>query len=553
MRRILLAGVAALLAWPVWATDLALVIGNERYRNADRLSSADIIVSSERSLTDAGFRVVRGRNLTSNEMRDVVTQLNDAADGTGRIVIAVTGHFANSYSDSWWLGTDARRPNLAQVGTQGISIGFLLDIASRSPGGAVLLFADDGRDMRLGRGLTAGLPRPDMPQGVTLITGSSRDIAGFINQDLTQPGQTIAAGLENWPSLQASGFVSRFVPFLPAVLDDLPVGGGSVGPAPRGTSVAEIAFWGATSRAGTAEAFQNYLKTYPNGRFVDVAREKLAGLRTPQQRAQEAEAALNLPRNIRRAIQSNLTLLGFDTRGVDGIFGRGSRAAIANWQNDNGELATGYLNRSQIDRVQQQAERRSRELEEEARQRQAELERRDRAYWRATGRRGNEAGLREYLERYPDGVFAEVATERLAPFEQRRREAAAAQDRAEWDVARQLDQMPAYQDYVSRYPEGAFVENARERMAELAFQSRNRDALQAAARNEERLGLQPGARKLVEDRLKKFGLKPGAVDGTFDDNTRRAIRRFQDTRNLTVTGFLDRRTFAQLIADSLFK
>jgi hypothetical protein len=83
--------------------------------------------------------------------------------------------------------------------------------------------------------------------------------------------------------------------------------------------------------------------------------------------------------------------------------------------------------------------------------------------------------------------------------------------------------MPAYQDYVSRYPEGAFVENARERMAELAFQSRNRDALQAAARNEERLGLQPGARKLVEDRLKKFGLKPGAVDGTFDDNTRRAI------------------------------
>ena len=36
-------------------------------------------------------------------------------------------------------------------------------------------------------------------------------------------------------------------------------------------------------------------------------------------------------RDQRRDVQRGLTLLEFDTRGTDGIFGRGSRAAIAAW------------------------------------------------------------------------------------------------------------------------------------------------------------------------------------------------------------------------------
>ena len=93
-----------------------------------------------------------------------------------------------------------------------------------------------------------------------------------------------------------------------------------------------------------------------------------------------AESALNLSRGERRAIQENLTLLGYNTRGVDGIFGRGSRTAIGNWQKDNRFDETGYLPPEQISLIDAQAARRAADIaaEEEAARKKAEAERRRR-------------------------------------------------------------------------------------------------------------------------------------------------------------------------------
>lgn len=63
------------------------------------------------------------------------------------------------------------------------------------------------------------------------------------------------------------------------------------------------------------------------------------------------EADLGLSRQQRRAVQAGLTQRGFDTRGVDGVFGRGTRNAIAAWQQANDLEATGYLTAAQYDRL----------------------------------------------------------------------------------------------------------------------------------------------------------------------------------------------------------
>ena len=63
--------------------------------------------------------------------------------------------------------------------------------------------------------------------------------------------------------------------------------------------------------------------------------------------AAQVEAELRLSRDQRRAIQAGLTRQGFDTRGVDGIFGRGTRAAITAWQRANDAQPTGYLTAAQ--------------------------------------------------------------------------------------------------------------------------------------------------------------------------------------------------------------
>lgn len=66
------------------------------------------------------------------------------------------------------------------------------------------------------------------------------------------------------------------------------------------------------------------------------------------------ERLLGLTLAERREIQRRLTLLGYNTRGADGVFGTMSRRAIAAWQRDEGLRATGYLSADQIRELRRQ-------------------------------------------------------------------------------------------------------------------------------------------------------------------------------------------------------
>ncbi|MCA1788976.1 MAG: peptidoglycan-binding protein [Thioalkalivibrio sp.] len=72
--------------------------------------------------------------------------------------------------------------------------------------------------------------------------------------------------------------------------------------------------------------------------------------------AETIEEALGLDRAARREIQRRLVLLDLDTRGVDGIFGPGTRGAISNWQRIRGHAVTGFLDRGQLQDLQAQTE-----------------------------------------------------------------------------------------------------------------------------------------------------------------------------------------------------
>ncbi|PZO68505.1 MAG: hypothetical protein DI636_08945 [Pelagerythrobacter marensis] len=67
--------------------------------------------------------------------------------------------------------------------------------------------------------------------------------------------------------------------------------------------------------------------------------------------AAQNERALGLSVAQRSAVQAGLTRRGFDTRGVDGTFGPGTRRAIANWQRANDLSSTGYLTGAQFQRL----------------------------------------------------------------------------------------------------------------------------------------------------------------------------------------------------------
>ena len=539
--RALFAAVAILAAWPAWARDVALVIGNENYRRAPDVNSAEDAADAGAALEALGFDVHEGRDLDAAGLRRALAGFHADAQDADRMVILVAGHFAHAGAQGWLLGTEADRPSLGSVDGAGLPVATILSIAGERPGAAMVLLGTEPLPIALGPGLTGGLGDMPAPQGVTVISGDAGTLAEFVTDVLAEPGQSQAALAAQAEGLGVSGYLGDAGPFLPL-------------PAPPATDVgaAETAAWDVVRRLDTVPAYEGFLRQYPSGRYAAEARAAIEAIRAqPLLQAQKAEEALALSRDRRREVQRNLSLLEFDPRGIDGLFGPGSRRAIAAWQKANRIEATGYLDADQLTRLQAQADRRAAELEAEARARQAELDRQDRLYWEQTGAAGDEAGLRAYLKRYPDGLFADLAQERLAVFEDRRRQEAQGADRLAWDQAVAAGTAQAYRDYLRVFPNGVFAEDAQAAL-EAAEAAEGAEAARASAEaTENALGLNGFFRQAIEKRLSNLGLKPGRVDGTFDDDTRRAIRRYQEARGMEVTGYLTQAAVVRLLAEGL--
>lgn len=538
--------VTGLAASEVRAEDRALLIGNENYADGADVSGAASLLGAETALNGAGFRVTSGSDLDTPALRQLFSDLLAEPAADGRLILALSGHFAQSAHETWYLASDAAAPDLATVGAVGLSLATVLEIAGSQPGGAVVLLGTEPSRLPLGAGLEPGIGRPEVPQGVTLIRGDAARIAEFASTALPLRGQSLAALLDASPDLTGDGLIAPMVPFRPAAE--------GAAPDPLPNADPEAIFWESTSLQGTQTAYQAYLQKFPKGRHAAEAQAEINRiLAQPAQAARIAEGELNLSQDDRRAIQRALSILGFDPKGIDGVLGNGSRAAIAAWQGRNGYDDTAYLTREQIVKLTEQADTRATALEKEAAARQAEQESADRLFWQETGAKGDEAGLRAYLRRYPDGLYADTATARLGTFESAARDQATDADAAAWDLAKRDNTLESYQDYLTAFPDGVFVDEAQAQIDVLQTAADQGDDLALWQSTEESLGLNTSARRLVEQKLDQLGLRPGNVDGTIDGRTRRALRRFQESRGLVPTGYLDQTTTVALLAGGVLR
>ena len=526
---------------PAAAAGLALFVVNEEYAELRDLRGIGDLTAEVERLDRMGFDTEIVRNLNTAALRDALSQIeNELTAGAGeRAVIVLAGHWVHGTHGIWLLGAEAGTLTPIRADGAGIRLDAVLSLAAMRPGGAVVALVETAFPGDPGPGLTGGLPETfSVPQGVALVRGPGPQIAAFLRA-LARPGTRLASAAAEGRALLLEGFVPAHLPFLPADF--------------RPDEDAERRAWEAVEDDGSGEALAAFLEDFPESPFADRARTALdAQARAPDR----IEEALNLSRDERRAIQRDLTLLGRDTRGIDGIFGPGTRGAIRDWQRANDVADTGFLDRDQIFRLAAQAARRAAELEAEARERQAEIDRQDRAFWRDTGAGADEAGLRAYLARFPDGLFAAIARERLGAIDAERQSAAQARDRDAWDDARAADSPAAYRRYLEAFPQGAFAEDARDRLD--AFIGRpgrparpDADADRAAQAVEEALGLPRMMRSLIEQRLEALGHDPGAADGQFDADTRRALRRYQRANDLPATGYLNEQIVSRLLMGAI--
>lgn len=502
---------------------------------------------SAQILRNAGFEVITADARSVSEMREALSRFLEGIDGEERVVVHLAGEFFHDAASRHWLieaGSSAR-PDLATIDDIGLSLETVLAVAGRVPGGAVVALGMGEGKAAAGAGLETGVVEMAVPQGVTLLKGEAQAVADFVAGPLLVPGQSLPQALEDAKKLSGAGFLSPRLAFLPEG-EPRPV-------APPNAAEVERAIWQATLAQDSAPGYESYLERYPDGFFATEARAALDKIRTePNRIARLSEEALALTRERRQQVQRELTLLGFDPRGVDGMFGPGSRAAITRFQTANGFPATGFLDATQIERLSLQAERRSAEQAADERRRELDQEKRDREAWAAVAETGDEAGLRTYLDRYPNGLYAPIARQRLDVLQADARAQAEALENADWERAAANGTPEALRAYLEAHPDGAHAQAARERLgatrnAEIA--SVESAAIEAARAEENSLGLNAVTRMLIEQRLAQLQINPGAVDGNFDDNSRAAIRRYQQDRQISPTGYVNQAVISKLLSD----
>ncbi len=488
MRKLTLIAALSVFAAPLLAQDAALLMGVNRYEELRRVGNGTDVLNSADSLRDAGYNVSTLANGSSIDMARLLQRFAvDAADAE-RLVVGLAGRFVTDGDRTWLLPADADRPTLFGVNSA-VSVDSVLQVLAQTPGQAVLILGyDQDADNQIGSYLRQGVGDLNIPQGVTVFYGEPDFTDGVVIEAITVPGGDAMAFARNSRGLREAGYQPQSLIMRPATNRT------TSSPEPVTDVRSALNAWNAAQEENTADSYRDYIFAYPDSPFASEARRRLDAIENdPQRLAEIAEDQLDLSRNERRAIQRNLTLLEFNTRGVDGIFGPGTRGAVRNWQQVNGFAQTGFLTREQINRLDAQASRRAEEIEAAEEAERAELERLDRAYWDETGARGDEAGYRAYLNRYPEGIFAE--------------EARAALNKAE-------------------------------------------DSNEAAIARERALNINPVLARLIESRLDALGFNPGRVDGRFDRDSRRAIARYQSSNGLSSTGYLDEPTLARLLADT---
>lgn len=548
--------ISALLALssPVWAeTSDVLIIGNSDPGLLQRLTGSADLTGVQSAFEARGADVSLATGADPTTMRDAFRSFTDGLDATtGDVGILLAGRFVSTVAGSYLLpADDGDDLSLGQVLTEAFPLDAAYAVAAEYPGRALIVLGEVEIDEPLPEGVSVTLTLQDIPQGVTVAIGPAEVAARFVSQLSDATGDDVLL-LARQAGLSLQGFVPRELPLFAGADVELPQIEQDTSQVDR--SAQDAAAWETALSADTADGYETYLAAFPEGRFAGEAQQRLATITSePFYREKKAEEDLALSRDSRREIQRDLSLLGYNTRGIDGIFGRGTRGAVTAWQNANGLSASGYLDADQIARLDAQAERRAAELEEEARQRQAALERQDRTFWSETGAQGDEAGFRAYLKRFPDGLYAEEAQGQLDAIEDQRRAQAEGEDRRRWQIARQTDTEAGYRTYLAERPNGAFVEEARARIDYFNNNSEQIALQKRAQADEAALGLNAAARRLAEARLADLGLKPGAVDGTFDEESRRAIRRYQDARKLRVSGYLDQATVVRLMADTILR
>jgi uncharacterized caspase-like protein len=397
---------------------VALVIGNGSYQHAAPLANpANDARAVSAALERLGFEVVSGFDLNNADLRKTVRAFADKLIGADVAIFFYAGHGLQVSGENYLIPVDAAIRSEADLDFNAVK----MDLISRQldrEAKVKIIMLDACRDNPFEKELSRSMGKTRstaVKKGLAEVSNAGGTLIAFATdpgsvaldgdgrhspfttallKHIETPGIEIglmmrrvtkdvfeATGERQRPWTNASltgelylkpGETAGITPAPPAA----PAQPGAAGFDDRQL---ELAMWQAADKSGQAADYEEYLKRYPNGQFAGLARNRLDALKNKPANAptntaaadqgrsvdqsqnrpaeEAAELQIGLTSSDRSGIQRRLTLIGYDTRGVDGAFGPGTRNAISRWQQARSFApASGYLNAQQYQALIAQTE-----------------------------------------------------------------------------------------------------------------------------------------------------------------------------------------------------
>jgi hypothetical protein len=331
MHLVLLVCLACLAAGQAQARRLALVIGNDDYKEFARLEKAGNDAEAiAKELEAAGFEVSLRRDLAYRKMVVAFEEFYDKVKSGDELLIFYAGHGVQTERGAYLLPVDVEGDTQSQVEKTSYSVNRMLEELDRMKPGVAFVVVDACRDNPLrvrGRpvGAARGLSGPDVSKGQMVIFSAGRNqkaLDGLGPKD-THPNGVFTRELlarmrvpgQSFESLaiEVRNSVERLALTVkheqrPLIVNDTvgeyflypgaaPVVAVAPAPAPVALDAAsrEDRFWEDTKNVDNLLGYEAYLNTYPAGRYRGLAQANISRLKKPVQVAQNTRGADPVP------------------------------------------------------------------------------------------------------------------------------------------------------------------------------------------------------------------------------------------------------------------
>jgi uncharacterized caspase-like protein len=296
---------------------LALIIGNSSYKSAPLRNPVNDVRLMEQSLKDAGFTVLKAENASLRDMRRLVRDFGDKLKANGGVgLFYFAGHGVQVRGENYLVSVDSDIRAEDEVAEDSVNTSLVLEKMQTAGNRMNIVILDACRNNPFAassRSAVNGLAAVNAPSG-TLVAystspgsvaydgnGANSLYTQYLATALRQPGSRIEDVFKDVRAAVRKETGNKQTPWENTALEGqfyfkpaLPAQSAAVAPtmtAPASmppTNASEIAFWDSIKNSPNPAELQAYIKQYPQGTFVSLAKARMDYLRSVQTVASDA-------------------------------------------------------------------------------------------------------------------------------------------------------------------------------------------------------------------------------------------------------------------------